>query len=277
MKNLLLVVFLLSGIAISYAQQQDPIKSYPGIPIITYGYDISKPPRQQFIEMEQAGILALEAASLTPPVFVEKIQNLGLWVMPEQVLNPDNYIVKYTEARYTEWEAEGTNPADGLITLYYDSINCVVQNGAVVTTANTPNDTIIYGPMYSQEKTYSMVQPNIQIDYTAKCSLKLEDLQPGQTLPGDTVCIIQVTTRTSYNKTIHQWQLGTPYLIIEKAVTYQDITTLDQWQEIILTYDLTSVPLIYSESNEAPFQINRKFLANGDNSIESGFGERISS
>ena len=265
MKKIIYLIFTFLLISNLYAQDQ--IKNYPGIPIITYGYDLSKPPKQQFIEMEQAGILALEAASLTPPVFDDKIKNLGLWVMPEQVLNPENYIVKYTEARYTEWEAEGTNPQDGLITLYHDSINCIVQNGAVVTTANTPNDTIIYGPMYSQEKTYSMVDRDFPINYSLVCSLKLEDLQPGQTLLGDTVCIIQVTTRTSYNGTI--WQLGTPYGIVEKGVTYGELLPLNQWKGIDATYNLMNVPAIYSQSNEMPYRVNRKFLANGDNSIQS--------
>ncbi|MBK7629155.1 MAG: T9SS type A sorting domain-containing protein [Ignavibacteriales bacterium] len=273
MKNLLSVVFfLVFGIAISFGQQQDSIKSYPGIPIITYGYDLSKHPVEQFIGMDEAGIYALEASNLTAPIFNQKIgnNNLDLKVMPEQVTDPSgNYIVKYTEARYTEWEAEGTNPADGLITLYYDSINCVTPDDAVVTTSTTPNDTIIYGPMYSQEKTYSMVDRDFPINYTLVCSLKLEDLQPGQTLPGDTVCIIQVTTRTSYNLTIQQWQLGIPEKIIEKVVTYGELLPLNQWKGIDTIYNLISVPAIYSQRNEMPSQVNRKFLANGDNSIQS--------
>ena len=270
MKNLLLLVLLVCVTVINYAQLQDPIKSYPGIPLITYGYQIDTIPPQQFIEMDEAGIYALEASNLTAPIFNQKIgnNNLDLKVMPEQVTDPlGNYIVKYTEARYTEWEAEGTNPQDGLITLYHDSINCIEQNDAVVTTSTTPNDTIIYGPMYSQEKTYSMVDRDFPINYTLVCSLKLEDLQPGQTLPGDTVCIIQVTTRTSYNGTI--WQLGPPYAIVEKGVTYAELKPLNQFNEINLSYDLMSVPEVYSQANEIPYRVNRKFLANGDNSIQS--------
>jgi hypothetical protein len=272
MKNLLLVVLLVCSSVISNAQQQDSIKSYPGIPIITYGYDLSKHPAEQFIGMDEAGIYALEASNLTAPIFNQKIgnNNLDLKVMPEQITDPlGNYIVKYTEARYTEWEAEGTNPQDGLITLYHDSINCIEQNGAVVTTSITPNDTIIYGPMYSQEKTYSMVDANQEINYTLKTLLKLEDLQPGQTLLGDTVCIVQVTTRTSYNEAIHQWQLGTPEKIIEKAVTYGELLPLNQWKGIDTTYNLMNVPAQYSQANEMPYQVNRKFLANGDNSVQS--------
>jgi len=270
MKNLLLVVFIVSGIAISFGQQQDSIKSYPGIPIITYGYDLSKHPAEQFIAMDSTGIYALEASNLTASIFNQKIgnNNLDLKVMPEQVTDPSgNYIVKYTEARYTVWEAEGTNPTDGLITLYNDTINCVEQNGVVVTTSTTQNDTIIYGPMYSQEKTYSMVDANQMINYTVVCSLKLEDLQPGQTLPGDTVCIVQVTTRTSYSGGF--WQLGNPYPIIEKGVTYAELKPLNQFNEINLSYDLMSVPEFYSQASELPFRVNRKFLANGDNSVDS--------
>ncbi len=239
MKNLLLV-FLVSGLVQGYAQQQDPIKNYPGIPIITYGYEIEKHPSEQYTQMKQAGIFAIEAANLSESNYNNLISGKGLLVLPEQTSsNVLNYIVKYTEGRYTKWEAEGQDSADGRATLYHDSITCEVYNGAVRTTDTTEHGTLIYGPMYSQEKNYTLVDKGI-IDYKVKFTIKAEDIIPNSSMANDTVCILQVTaTRTYVNG---HWDLDIPFIIKDSLIRYGDLFPTGNWKNIELIYNLIDVP-----------------------------------
>ena len=271
MKKVICIVGFLFLSINSYSQQGDPIKDFPGIPIITYmGVDSPYiPPYQQFQKIDSAGIFALQMANLTKSTFDEKIllHTDDLLVMPEQI-KPwlDNYIYKYTEARYTEFEAEGTNINEGRVTLYHDSIDCEIYNGAVRTIEDEtlPGGTLIYGPMYSQEVIYSSVDPGDTIDYTAKYYLKLEDLQPGSSSPNDTICVLRVTTSRTWDENLG-WGFWDTKPIKEVAVTYGQLQPfLGQWKDIDLSYNLLNIPDDFLKTVSPPYTYINKSIYNAE-------------
>lgn len=206
---LTIVTLLLT--ANSIAQNNDPIKNYPGIPLITYesispAYGHLIPP-EQINQIETAGFFGLVWADLSQKYFNDSIitQTDSLLLLPEQrgqYFNTLNYIYKYTEARYTVFEAEGTPSNEGSVTLYSDSLsNLDRSNGAVSTTDATPNGTMIYGPMYRQCRNYSGIS-NDSIVYQASYRIKLDDIIPEQSSPNDTICILLVTSTKTWKDSI---------------------------------------------------------------------------
>ncbi len=259
MKNSLFLTFLILITIKAQTQSNDPIKNYQGIPLITYSYGIDDIHRNHFDSIKQAGIFATEATNLTSDLFIDKLQGTGLFLVPEQVGESNAYknaIIKYTEARYTEWEAEGTPPEDGELSLIRDTIYSYVESGAVKTKENIPNGwKVISGPHYAQEKFYYMVNANSIIKYRAKFRLKLESRIPhlNNLLPDTSViCKIKVTSQHSYpayfdtinNKWV--WQFCQPINLAEKKLKFSDFKDdsglIGEWKAIILNYDLQLVP-----------------------------------
>jgi hypothetical protein len=187
---------------------QDPVKNYPGIPIISdmnLALDLT-PPVEQFQQADSAGIHTMIMYNITPPIFDSRIKDLtDLYIVPgEDVGTHQNPILNYTDARYTVFEAEGTPVADGLVTLYSDSLGNYLDrsNGYVSTKSNTPHGTMIYGPMYRQCRNYFTTGRSMPILYQAKYILKIEDLPPQNSSPQDTVCILQVTATRTWKDSI---------------------------------------------------------------------------
>ena len=207
MKSFIYSIIVLFVLTNAYAQSQDRIKNYPGIPIITYtGLDSILaswgPSLEQFLEMDSAGIFALQKANLTYDEYYNRIKDTDILVMPEQTKsNLYDYIQRYTEARYTVFEAEGTPTDKGSVTLYSDSLlNLDRSNGAVSTTTTTPNGTMIYGPMYRQCRNYAAVDTGI-IRYQASYRLKIDNIPQQNPSPTDTVCILEVTSTRTWTST----------------------------------------------------------------------------
>jgi hypothetical protein len=101
---------------------QDFIKDYDGIPLITYApHDMGA---YQYDYIKDMGIDVVIASNVTTERLLE-IKKRGLRVFPAQldttVYEPNyNDIIKYTDARYSIWEAEGTNPENGDATLTFN-------------------------------------------------------------------------------------------------------------------------------------------------------------
>ena len=223
MRKWIYSIFALLLLTKLYAQ--DPIKDYPGIPLITYmsigpNYGHLIPP-EQINQIEKAGIYSLVWPDLTQKYFNDSIitQTDSLLLLPEQrgqYFNTLNYIYKYTEARYTVFEAEGTPNNEGSVTLYSDSLqNLVRNNGSVSTTDTTPNGTMIYGPMYRQCRNYSGIS-NDSIWYQASYWIKIDDIIPEQSSPNDTVCILEVTSTRTWT--------STPYIVGNDTFYIQPFT-----------------------------------------------------
>jgi len=246
MKNSFVIVFLLFDLVNSYAQLQDPIKNYPGIPIIIYNGCVARDsqgeyiPPAQYDSLEKTGVFALNFPNLTVPDFNYYLNSKDFNLMMETTKqNVVRHIYRYTEARYTVFEAEGTPPEDGLVTLYHDSLDLDTANGYVSTRSNTPHGTMIYGPMYRQCRNYYAVDPGV-IPYKASYILKIDNIDPWiVSSQDDTVCILQVTTTQTWD-IINGVQVYTdfhePYIVNETIVTY-GLLESGIWDTIDVDYE----------------------------------------
>ena len=145
---------------------------------------------------------------------------------------------RYSEGRYTVWEAVGTNPADGETTLYFKgSIGEKVQNSVRTKTGlGQVNETLIYGPFYKQENYYHMVEQSLEINYTADFQLKKEDIGQIPPQPNDTICILQVTASHLGGP----WFFDSVIVIEESVIRYGDLT--NTFRSFNIEYNLTFVP-----------------------------------
>ena len=224
---------------------QDLMKDYPGIPIVTYSYDILKYYPNYNLEyhlrnMDSAGIFAIEVANMKSDYYTP-LNLTNLKIIPDQAEGvTNNYINRYTEAHYSVWEAEGTDPADGDASVYYnDTIAAINTEGnAVVTKTNmgVQDKKLIYGPYYLQENTYCMVDDGTKIDYQADFIIKKETIgqPPNQ---NDTMCVLQVTTS---HKKVTSFDFDSVYVIKDTAIIYSDLA--DTYKTFSLQYKLTTVP-----------------------------------
>ncbi len=230
MKNIICVFIALFLITFTYGQ--DPIKNYPGIPIVTHRFlQFEYIPIGQIEEVASAGIHTMIMDDLTPEEYDDYVEGVkGLMIVPTRdVITLQNPILNYTDARYTVFEAEGTPPADGLVTLYSDSLWPYLEkvDGYVRTKTNTPHGTMIYGPMYRQCRNFFTTGTSLPIIYEAKYILKIDDIDPWlESSPDDTVCILQVTaTRTWDIDSTGEWHWGffETKVAAETLITYGDL------------------------------------------------------
>ncbi|MCS6955485.1 MAG: hypothetical protein NZM44_03945 [Candidatus Calescibacterium sp.] len=232
------------------SQNNDPIKDFSGIPIISYkGLDFSYLTPSLFNKMSQSGVKAVVVADLVSEDFQNYLQNIqGLYIMPEQVSsNLKNYIYKYTEAIYSVWEAEGTAEEDGKVTLYSDSIECIKENGLVKTLQTTPKGTLIYGPMYSQQRHYAFVDSGQVINYEADFRLMIENTEQSNHIQmNDTVCIIQITTTKTFKN--NRWGWYEVKVIADSVIKYGDFENVGQLQSFKLRYNLGNVSSEYLDN-----------------------------
>jgi hypothetical protein len=207
-KTILVLLFIFIRVNFLFPQigiaPVDTVKSYPGIPLITYqgslGMEYFNP--NQFIDLKNSGMFSVVSTNLKREDYLNKIKPSGVLVMPEQAAPPNNGIWRYTEAVYTVWEAEGTPQGEGLVTLYNDKLPRNIIDGAVVTTDTTPKGTLIYGPMYRQEVHYAKIGSDVPIEYEAAYKLKLDTIGINHS-PDDTICILQVTTTRTWDDSLY--------------------------------------------------------------------------
>lgn len=240
------------------AQQQNPIKSYNGIPIITYvrGVDSVQSyyyiPPQQYDTIINSGVKFIQVENMTNSEYYSHLEGKEVFILPEQYFigqnTTDKYITYYTEGRYSEWPTVGTDSLDGKATLKSLETHTEKYGGLLRTlqTNGTPlsEDTIVYGPQYWQDVYYRF--HNIQdttIKYIIKYKLKLEEINPlfnSTYTTTDTVCILQVTAKDTYNRV---FTTGLPvYVIKEKAVTVGELLPFNTTKTFEMTYTLENVP-----------------------------------
>jgi hypothetical protein len=238
--KLILTLFCLFLTAFLFSQS-DPIKSYLGIPIITYGQNITDNSRYNFNNIDSAGIFAIQVVNLTEPIFSGYLTNKKFLILPEQKDFPD-YINYYTKARYTVWKAGGTDLADGKATLFHDS-SCGTDGNMVWTNASTAhNSKIISGPSYTQEVNYSWLD-TITIKYSASFNLKREYLSPQLPAPTDTLCLLLVTTsKISVDPDSHTWKIFWTYGMDTLILFNSSIPVNNTWLDTIMNYSLNLLP-----------------------------------
>jgi hypothetical protein len=179
--------------------------------------------------------------------YTDQVDTLaGVWgfnVMAGNMLGLDlNYVMHYTHAKYSVWEAEGDN--DYIVNLvrntaktetdtYGDTI-FIRRRGDVLNSV----DELIWGPSpwYAQDVRYHGSQDGFctVVDYTADFRLMIEPNPvdpPVEDNPEDTICVIQVTQSG-----------GNPfctYVIADSVIRLGDFE-LGQFKDFRLIYDLTS-------------------------------------
>ena len=249
------MLFLIVLITFPVFSQQNPIKTSVGIPLVTYARGVDSSwvyyiPPQQYDIIKSAGVNFIQVENMKQSQFNTHIAGKGLMILPEQYFynqQTDKYITYYTEGRYTEWPTVGTNVIDGKATLKNLETH-TEKYGGVLRTKQTngiplSHDTIVYGPQYGQDVYYRFhKQFGTTIQYTASFRLKLEELMPQESLPNDTICIIQVTAKDTYIKDVGFVTYLPVYVIKQRAVTYGELLPLNSYKTFALTYTLDGVP-----------------------------------
>ena len=236
---------LISFVLLTNLYSQDPIKDYPGIPILTYLGDNFRWHTNPFLykQMDSVGIFGTEVGNMKEDYY-QFIENANLKVLPNQIDGVEyNYINRYTDAYYSVWEAEGTNPANGDATLYFKSSIGEPVAGAIRTKINQgiANDTLIYGPYYTQEIKYVMVQNDVRIPYTVEFKLKKETIgQPPN--PNDTICILQATT--SHVTNTWPFHIDTTKVLDSLVVRYSELA--DTFKTFNLNYNYFNVDTLFT-------------------------------
>jgi hypothetical protein len=250
------MLLLMVLITLTLYSQQNPIKSFEGIPVVVYARGVDSSgnyfiPAEQYNLIKTAGVNFIQVENLIPVDFGSHIEGKGLMVLPEQYFHnqqTDKFITYYTEGRYTEWPTIGTNTVDGLSTLKSLETHTEKVGGILRTkqTQGTPltHDTIVYGPQYWQDVYYRFHNRLDSIRYTVLFRLKLEELMPQHYLQhNDTICIIQVTAKDTYLENVGFVPYLPVYVIKQRAVRYGELLPLNaDYKTFELKYSLEYAP-----------------------------------
>jgi hypothetical protein len=206
---------------------------------------------------------------------IPAISSRGMKVIPDQLwMEWDNYIKQYTDAYYTVWEAEGTNPVNGDVSLKYNrTIGIPFTEGnvsGVKTKNNAGSGELIFGPGYSQGGQYrvSPINPDdITVKYFADYIIKIEPIN-GVVLDTSTVvCTLKVQTRgvgVGWSPLQDTMILGDKWCAKTVEITAGQLVT-GQWKTIRLNYDWSQVPDTLTEkiitAGKNAFGSNQKFWA----------------
>jgi tetratricopeptide (TPR) repeat protein len=180
------------------------LDQYPGIPIIAHTNMQSDSLKENhFDAMKALGIMGFYAANITPDIY-NTITSNGLKLFPYQIDVANNSIVKYTDAIYTKWEAEGKgNGSNGDVQLFHTGIGKDTNEGSthyIITDSINPGE-LIYGPGYYQYVKYKQIDDTTDIYYMGNYRMKIKHIGAlPDNFRNDTVCVIQiVATNPGYN------------------------------------------------------------------------------
>lgn len=200
-------ILLLSIILILQTQnvfcQVHYLDSYPGIPMIAFPNVTSDSiDLANITAMKELGIMGIYATDLHSASYNILTSN-GMKIFPHNIWTPDNWIVYYTDAIYTKWEAEGKGDgSNGDMQLYHNSSICSTftegtTKGIKTSSSNAGN--LTFGPYYYQYVDYKQLPIDTlfpQILYTADFELKIVNKIPIQNLPAGyenvPVCTLKV-------------------------------------------------------------------------------------
>ena len=168
------------------------------------------------------------------------------------------WIHYYCDAKWSEWEAEGTD----------DTTDASLERNKSLTTIETsqgktyvktkeypfpPADTIIRGPYYIQENKYvvKITQGDeLPVRYTAEYDLMLQynPQYPHNSLTTyemtEPICRLQVTTcKTKHNN--RNWYIDSLHIIKDTLITRGSFNNLNTFQTFKLLYTLENVPRGY--------------------------------
>jgi len=253
MKTFLL--FVITVLAVPFlplknVRAQDPITNYSGIPLVVYQvhpWRMTYP--DSYEKMKNMGlygaavddVLDLDSNNGFIP-YLEYFREKNIKVVPSywggRGSEIQSYINEYTDAYYTVWEAEGTDPAKGKATLYRnDNTEIDIDDNIISVKAGEEmglekGDAIIFGPGYPQNIDYAFHWATIF--YSLETRLKVDTIAaPPPNYLNDTVCTIKIT---------NLWSDST-YLLLKTVdsliVKVSDFNGWNSWQTFLIdNYDL---------------------------------------
>ena len=216
MKNIYKTLFFVLFFFCTFSQAQNWLQSYDGIPIIT-GFEwkwFGKYHPDDVRKMrDSAGVegvtLDVTTTDLMDTISSNQSYGFNLNVIPVRSPDPNsstnvlNWIQHYTDAKYSVWEAEGTDTIKGDATLYRSQSKTEIDptNHFITIKPGAVNDTctMIWGPYYPQDIYYYAVHgvtPDTLVRYNVDFKMKLEYNYNNPNIednPNDTICHIQVT------------------------------------------------------------------------------------
>lgn len=251
------IIILLMLSSISYSQNPHFTKNKDGIPIMgKLDWSLSDTVFQQ---AKQMGVDILWDRVEDIQNNLSRVINNTMDIMPISVRDNTgirfNWIEYYCDAKYTIWEAEGTDVVNvGKATLERDlkRTEVVSEEGAVIIKpeyANTVIDSMIYGPYYYQEKEYiayrEATDPKENVQYTANFRLKLQynyeypNLDTLNENIDTTICKLLI----SYSKIqCCGWEIESTTTIDSLILKRRDFPMLNQFIDTAINYNLGNVP-----------------------------------
>lgn len=241
MKNLtykilfFLLIFSITG------KTQDLIRDFDGIPIIT-AFDLfwTEDFPEAVDSMRNSGVDVVWSSIDNVNQMIDLInwesQDSGFKVIPIKSLG-HNWIMYYCDAKYTEWEAEGTG-GDTSYFVYNENVMEEVYQGDNGFLKLKPNAALgekelMGGPFYAQH-VYELDLNNnlVPVQYTATFRMKLENnpFYQDTTIsdnPLSELCKIQVTQ--SKLKTLNDWTFECTHIIEEHTISLGEFSQLNQF------------------------------------------------
>lgn len=261
MKNVLQILLILMFIVSVETSSQNYIRDFEGIPI-TAGLPFKWAYPNHIVDidnMKTAGVDVVGIDTVTNEIMniLSNRQDGGFQVIPAVVISQSldtlNWIVYYTDAKYSVWETEDT-PEDTSYLQSDPNIMEQLSSGSdnylrLRDSAAGNVNTLIWGPYYNQH-VYELNNKGIldSAIYTADFRMKLE-LNPGymDTVHPDTpLCKIKVTQ--SYLD--HPWMLGCKYTIDSLVIRRRDFEQLNTFDN----FSLLEYNLICDSCTSAPSQ-----------------------
>lgn len=258
---LILVIFISTFTPLKPQQNQHLSKYFEGIPVInnTYMGFRGSQNQYQYDSMKAMGVnLFWNGISKEE---LEFLNSKDIKLIPISTKSGDSlyqWIHYYCDAKWSEWEAEGTDDTTDASLERNTSLTTIEisQGKKYVKTKEypfPPADTIIRGPYYIQENKYVInITPDddLPVRYNAEYELMLE--KNNQYPHSDTtnyemtepICRLQVTTcKTKHNN--GNWYIDSVHIIKDTLLTRGSFNNLNTFQTFRLQYTLENIPREY--------------------------------
>jgi hypothetical protein len=240
------LVFILQSVSI--IGQSHYIDNYPGIPIIAHTNRLASAITPGNLQrMKELGVMGFYATDLSPATY-STITDSGLKVFPYQIWTTgNNWVVYYTDAVYTKWEAEGKGDGiDGDMELYHNASICsTFTEGNIkgIQTNSSNSGNLTFGPYYYQYVEYKQlpINPNDKnIRYTADFELKIVNTIPIQNLPAGyentPVCTLKVVaTNPELEPAQQEFPIASRELLVGDFLTPPNGNGWNQWGTFSIT------------------------------------------
>ena len=270
-KFIVLTALVIILLPLSEAKPQDPIDLYDGIPLVIYPdlrvIDIDTIYASPYQQMEDMGVFGVVAGDvLDNSIYLQHFTDHNVKVIPQYLWGDltKSHILRYTDAHYTVWEAEGTDPTKGNATLSYSSQTSYfseLYQGETIEGRSAGGFSgpieIISGPGYPQNIKYRFFD-NAFIQYFGEYRMKITQRDPNLPLEysNDVVCILKVTALDA--------QGNIEFPVATEEVTVAEFNGWNNWTPIQVDedgYNFEYLPVNYQQEIDGANQESPVFNA----------------